>query len=100
MRGPPWPGRLLSFDPADWLGAASAGEIEAAGYARGTPATARVMAAVAVSRWSAARQAFAEAAGLDYVVTMIGGRCYRRLAFLDSIVSDPRERQPAWDRPA
>jgi hypothetical protein len=38
MRGPPWPGRLLSFDPADWLGAASAGEIEAAGYARGTPA--------------------------------------------------------------
>jgi hypothetical protein len=100
MRGPPWPERLLSFDPADWRGPADEATVEAAGYSAGTVADERVMEAVALWRWSSARAAFAESHGLEYVVTLIAGRCYRRAAFLDAIVTDPRERQTAWDTPA
>ncbi len=95
------PGELLSFDPADWRGAPDEEDLETAGYVPDlVTVDERVMAAVAVSRWLAAREAFAASHGLDYVVTMIGGRCYRRLAFLDRIVPDPRDRQTAWDIPA
>ena len=96
-----WPASLLSFDPADWAGEPSAADLEAVGYGTGPtgPLPPWLPEAVALRRWSAAREAFAEAHGLDYVRTMIGGRCWRRLAFLEGMVTDPRERQHTWDRP-
>jgi hypothetical protein len=89
----------MSFDAADWPGEAGASEIEAAGWSPGTQPTPRVLEDVAVRRWVLARQVFAEAHGSDYVYTVIGGRCWRRLAFMDEIVIDPRERQHTWDEP-
>ena len=99
-RGPPWPRELLCFDAADWAGVPDAVDLADAGYVPGVAVDGRVMEAVAVRRWSRAREGFAVANGLDYVVTLAGGRLWRRLAVLDGIVADPRERQPGWDRPA
>ena len=81
-RGPVWPDDLVSFDEGRWR----------------VPADRFV--SDAVSRWVEARRAFAEAAGAEFVVTVIGGRRYRRLAILDPIVSDARELQHVWDQPA
>lgn len=96
---PAWPRELLAFDPADWPGEADAAEIEARGWRPGTQLTPQVMESVAVARWVAAREAFAESQGSEYVYTVIDGVCWRRLAFMDAIVMDPREWQHTWDQP-
>lgn len=81
-RGPPWPGELLSFDELRWREAGDRFTEDA------------------LARWTAARQAFAGTHSLDDVQTMIGGQCWRRAAFLDGIVWDPRELQPGLDQRA